>query len=147
MRNTIGVSVLAIIIAGGICYSARYKVGIKSSVYEEDRSGLVVLDYGEVFSKNLNTPTPTPLTEVEIQIDKGLIEAKSTGSFTTPFSIFGHIVNGSVPKHPHATGIRLQLYHDWTDVLVHDNSIVTLRFTKEGILFDIKDFIVTGIGQ
>jgi hypothetical protein len=69
------------------------------------------------------------------------------GSIATPFTINGDIIKGAIPKHPGARRIRLRLHHDWTDIIVKDNAILTLVFTKDGALFDIEDFHFTSIGK
>lgn len=104
-------------------------------------------DYTERLGKSPGVALPDNVIEVQVKIKKGLAKSEPPGSITTPFSVDGDIIKGAIPKHPNVKTIHLRLYHDWTDILVKDNAVLTLRFTQEGRLFDIKEFIVTGIGK
>lgn len=111
------------------------------------KASSLTCDYTERLGKNPGAVLPDDATEVQVKIKKGLTKPEPPGSITTPFSVDGEVIKGKIPKHPDVKIVHLRLYHDWTDVLVKDNAILTLRFTQDGQLFDIKEFVVTGIGK
>src|SRR5690242_9409375 len=104
-------------------------------------------DYAERLGKKPGTQPPDNVVEVQIKIKKGLAKTEPPGSLTSPFLVDGEITKDRIPKHPDVKSVHLRLYHDWTDTLVKDNAVLTLRFTEDGLLFDIKEFVVTGIGK
>ena len=106
-------------------------------------------DYSNALGSKSNAPLSASggTVAVQLKIEKGLTRAEDPGSATKPFTISGEILKGAIPKHSEIKKIRLQLYHDWTDALVKDNAVLTLRFNNDGSLFDIEEFHFTGIGK
>jgi hypothetical protein len=101
---------------------------------------LLRLDYERRASKQYKERGIPQLFEVEMQVTEGVKRLDPPGSITTPYFIRGKVVKGEIPKHPSSKEVRLRLYHGWTDVLVTKDGVVTLRFTADGQLFDIKEF-------
>ena len=111
------------------------------------KASTLTCDYAERLEKKPGAPPPDNVVEVQVKIKKGLTKTEPPGSLTTPFFVDGEITKGQIPKHSDVKSVHLRLYHDWTDVLIKDNAVLTLRFTQDGLLFDIKEFVVTGIGK
>ena len=104
-------------------------------------------DYQSRLGKKSSVYTPSGTAEVQVKLTKGLRKPEPPGSLTTSFVVEGNVITGQVPNHPRVKTVLIRLYHDWTDRLLTNNAVLTLRFTPDGSLFDIKDFIVTGIGS
>lgn len=109
------------------------------------KSSSLTCDYTERLGRKSRGALPENIVEVQIKIKKGLSESEPPGSTTTSFLVDCEIINGEMPKHPDVKTIRLRLYHDWTDIFLKDNTVLTLRFTQDGQLYDIKEFVVSGI--
>jgi len=111
------------------------------------KASTLKFDYSERLGKSPGVALPDSVIEVQVKIRKGLAKSEPPRSTTTLFSVDGEIIKGKIPRRPDVKTIYLRLYHDWTDVLVKDNAVLTLRFTQDGQLFDIKEFVVTGLAK
>lgn len=102
-----------------------------------------VYDYSKrVGISNSNSP-PIGVSEAKVKVINGLKEIGPQMSFVTPYHFDADLIEGQVPGNPNTKRIRIQLYHDWTDAIVKDGAVLTLRLTPNGELFDIKEFLVT----
>lgn len=111
------------------------------------KASFLTYDYANRIDKIPGEYPTNDVIDVKIKISKGLNEINPPKSITTPFYIEGIIIEGQIPAHPNVKRIKLRLYHDWTDTLVKDNEILTLKFALNGDLFNIKEFTITGIGK
>jgi hypothetical protein len=111
------------------------------------KGSLLRCDYAKRVGKEPGSQPRSDLVDVQIKIKKGLTQTEPPRSITTPFVVEGEIIKGQIPKHRDVKCLRLRLYHDWTDTLIRDNATLTPRFTQDGFLFDIKEFVVTDVGK
>lgn len=91
----------------------------------------------------LSSTNQPRLVEVKVKVLNGLKQVEPQMSVAKSYDFEASLLSGQIPGDAGIKKVRVRLFHDWTDALVKDDAVLTLRLTDDGSLFDIKEFIIT----